>query len=76
MADVQTPEVDANLYQSPWDHEILYTDRSSRDEQLFMRPFLSKTKNSNMAAVLMIKFIVCFVETTHEPLHLDKLTLV
>jgi hypothetical protein len=26
-----------------------------------------------MAAVGMLKFIVCFVETTHEPLHLDKL---
>jgi hypothetical protein len=26
-----------------------------------------------MAAVLMLKFIVCFAETTHEPLHLDEL---
>jgi hypothetical protein len=25
-----------------------------------------------MAAVWMLKFIVCFVETTHEPLNLDK----
>jgi hypothetical protein len=24
----------------------------------------------------MLKFIVCFVETTHEPFHLDKWTLV
>jgi hypothetical protein len=29
-----------------------------------------------MAAVWMLKFIVCSVETTHEPLHLDKWTLV
>jgi hypothetical protein len=29
-----------------------------------------------MAAVWMLKFIVCFVETTHEPLYLDKWTLV
>jgi hypothetical protein len=29
-----------------------------------------------MAAVWMLKFIVCFVETTHEPLHSDKWTLV
>jgi hypothetical protein len=29
-----------------------------------------------MAAVWMLKFIVRFVETTHEPLHLDKWTLV
>jgi hypothetical protein len=51
MAEVQTSEVDAKLHQSTWDHEILYNDRSSNDEQLLMRPFLSKTKNTNMAAV-------------------------
>jgi hypothetical protein len=33
-----------NLHQSTWEHEILYTDRSSKDEQLLMRPFLSKNK--------------------------------
>jgi hypothetical protein len=65
-----------NLHQSTWDHKILYTDRSSKDEQLLMTPFLSKTKNTNMAAVWMLKFIVCFVETTNEPLHLGKWTLV
>jgi hypothetical protein len=58
-----------------WEHEIVYTDRSSKDEQLLMRPFLSETKNTNMTASWMLKFIVCFVETTHEPLHLDKWTL-
>jgi hypothetical protein len=40
-----------NLNQSTWEHEILYTDRSSKDEKLLIRPFLSKTKNTNMAAV-------------------------
>jgi hypothetical protein len=40
-----------NLHQSTWDDEILHTDRSSKDEQLLIRPFLSKTKNTNMAAV-------------------------
>jgi hypothetical protein len=40
-----------NLHQSMWDHEILYIDRSSKDEQLLMGAFLSKTKNTNMAAV-------------------------
>jgi hypothetical protein len=40
-----------NLHQSMWDHEILYTDRFSKDEQLLIRPFLSKTKNVYMAAV-------------------------
>jgi hypothetical protein len=29
-----------NLHQSTWDHVILKTDRSSKDEQLLMRPFL------------------------------------
>jgi hypothetical protein len=61
-----------NLHQSTSDHEILYTDRSSKDEQLLERPFFQKQKNTNMAAVWMLKFIVCFVETTHEPLYLDK----
>jgi hypothetical protein len=40
-----------NLHKSTWDHEILYTDISSKDEQLLMRQFLSKTENTNMAAV-------------------------
>jgi hypothetical protein len=53
----------------------LCTDRSSKDEQLLVRPFLSKIKNTNMAAGWMLKFIVCFVETTHELLHLNKWTL-
>jgi hypothetical protein len=66
-----------NLHQSTWDHEILYTDRFLKDEQLLMRPFLSETKkNTNMAAIWMLKFIVCSAETTHEPLHSDKWTLV
>jgi hypothetical protein len=51
MADVQISEVDAKLAPVNMDHEILYTDRSSKDEQLLMRPFLSETKNTNMAAV-------------------------
>jgi hypothetical protein len=50
MADVQTSEVDAKLAPVKWDHEILYTDRSTMDEQLEI-PFVSKTKNTNMAAV-------------------------
>jgi hypothetical protein len=51
MVDVKTSEVDENLHQSTWDHEILHADRSSKDEQLLIRPFLLKTKNTNMAAV-------------------------
>jgi hypothetical protein len=38
------------LHQSPWDHEILYADRSLGDEQLLMRRLLRKIKkNMNMA---------------------------
>jgi hypothetical protein len=40
-----------NLHQSMWDHEIFYTDRSSKDEQLLKDHFCQKQKNTNMAAV-------------------------
>jgi hypothetical protein len=33
-----------NFHQSTWEHEILCTDRSSKDEQLLMRPFLEEKK--------------------------------
>jgi hypothetical protein len=37
------------LHQTMWDYEILYADRSSKDEQLLIRPLLRKTKkNTNM----------------------------
>jgi hypothetical protein len=51
MADVKTSEMDEKIAPVNVGHEILYTDRSSKDEQLLIRPFLSKTKNTNMAAV-------------------------
>jgi hypothetical protein len=44
MADVQTSEVMQNLHHSTQNHEILYSDRPSEDEQI-----LRKTKNTNMA---------------------------
>jgi hypothetical protein len=44
-----------NLQQSTWDHEILYTDRSSKDEQLSKRPFLSKTKKYEHGGRLTVK---------------------
>jgi hypothetical protein len=37
-----------NLHQSTWGHKILYTDRSSKDEQLLIKPFLLKIKNTNI----------------------------
>jgi hypothetical protein len=38
------------LHQTTLEHEILCTDRPSKDEQLSKRPFLSKAKNTNMVA--------------------------
>jgi hypothetical protein len=55
MADVQTSEVDANLHQSMWDHEILNTGRSSKAEQLLIIQFLSKTKKYEHGGRLNVK---------------------
>jgi hypothetical protein len=38
-----------------WDHEILHTDRSSNDEQLLIRPFLSKTEKYEHDGRLNVK---------------------
>jgi hypothetical protein len=40
MVDIQTSEVNTELTQSTWDHEIVYVDRSSKDEQLLLKLFL------------------------------------
>jgi hypothetical protein len=40
-----------NFHQSAWDHEILYADRASENEQLPIRPLLRETKDMNMAGV-------------------------
>jgi hypothetical protein len=47
MVDDQTSKVDAKLSSVNRDHEILYADRSSKDEQLLIRP-LQNTKMRNM----------------------------
>jgi hypothetical protein len=47
-----------------------------RDEQILMRLFLQKTKDRNMAGDWCLKSSFCFMETTHEPLHLVKLNFV
>jgi hypothetical protein len=59
-----------NLYQSMWDHETLYADRSSKDKQLLIIPFFRNTKNMNMAGSWIFKYIFYFMEKPHEPLHL------
>jgi hypothetical protein len=50
----------------------LNTDRSSKNEQLLAKPFLWETKNTNLTGGGKLKFPFCFMETTHEALHLDK----
>jgi hypothetical protein len=51
-----------NLRQSMQNHGILYTDRSSEDLQLSVRPFLWKTKNTNVVGGWKLKS--SFMETT------------
>jgi hypothetical protein len=55
MADVQTSEVDSKLAPVNVGHEILYTDRSSKDEQLLIRPFLPKNKKYEHGGRLNVK---------------------
>jgi hypothetical protein len=63
-------------YQSTRDREILYAHISLKDEQLLIRPLLGKTKNTNMAGNWNVKLTFYFIEVAHEPLYLDKLSLV
>jgi hypothetical protein len=65
-----------NLHQSKYEHDILYYERSSDDGQLLIRPFLRKTKNTNMAGGWNLKLTFRCMETTDELLHLDKRSLV
>jgi hypothetical protein len=44
-----------NLNPSAWDHEILYTDRSSKYEQLLIRPFFAKNKKYEHGGRLNVK---------------------
>jgi hypothetical protein len=44
------------------------------DEQLLIRPLLRECGNMNMAGGRKLKFTFYFMESTHEPLHLDKLS--
>jgi hypothetical protein len=50
-----------------WNNEILYADGSSKDKQLLIKSLLQKNKNTNMAGGCRLKFMFCFMETTHEP---------
>jgi hypothetical protein len=61
-----------NFYRSRWGHEILYAGRSSEDKQLFNQITFVKNKNTNMDGGWYLKFTFCYMETTHEPMDLDK----
>jgi hypothetical protein len=66
-----------NMHQSTWDHEMLSADGPSKDKRLLVRSFLlKKTGNTNAESGLKLKLIFYFVSTIHEPLHVDKLSLV
>jgi hypothetical protein len=51
---------------------FLNAKRSSKYEQLLIRPLLRKIKNTNMAGGWKLKRTFYFMETTQEPLQLDK----
>jgi hypothetical protein len=44
-----------NLHQSTWDHEILYTDRSSEDEKRLIGQFFVKNKKYEHGGRLNVK---------------------
>jgi hypothetical protein len=70
MAGVLISEADSKLAPVNGDHEILYADRPTTDEQLLIKQPLWETKYANMASGLKLKFTFRFMETTHKPLHL------
>jgi hypothetical protein len=77
MADVQTSEVDAKLETvnvEPWNfvNWKIFKGWTTFNKTIFVK----KKKKTNMTAVWMLKFIVCFVEKTHKSLHEDNRTLV
>jgi hypothetical protein len=54
----------------------LCADSSLKDEQLLIRAYLRKPKNTNMAGCWNFKFTFCFTETTLESLHLHRWSFV
>jgi hypothetical protein len=64
-----------NLCQSTWDHEILYDDRPSKDEQLLMRLLLWRTKKYN-GGWLKVKIYILFYGDNSWTIALQKWSLV
>jgi hypothetical protein len=65
-----------NFYQSMWYNDTLYADKSLENRQLLIKPLLWETKDTNIAGGWSLKFTFRFMETTHEPLHLNKQNLI
>jgi hypothetical protein len=49
-----------NLYQTMWDHEMLCASVSSKDEKLFNKTILRKTKECERGGRLKAKFHILF----------------
>jgi hypothetical protein len=49
-----------NLHQSTQNHEILYAEKFSKDEQVVIRPVLRKTKKFEDGGLMKIKKISTF----------------
>jgi hypothetical protein len=59
-----------NLHQSTWDHEILYADRSSKEERLFIKTIHVINQKYERGGLLKVKIQILFSEETLEPLRL------
>jgi hypothetical protein len=53
-----------NLCHSTWDHEILYADSSSKDEQL--ETIFVENQKYKHGGRSIVKIRIFFMETTHE----------
>jgi hypothetical protein len=64
-----------NLHQPTRDHEILYDDTSSKNEQLFfIRQIFVKNKRQEREGKIKVKIRILFyfMQTTHKPLYVKQ----
>jgi hypothetical protein len=75
MVDIQTSEADAKLapVNMGWNFVCWY---NFEGWTTFSKAILVKTKNTNLEGGWMLKFTLCFMETIHKPLVLEKWSLV
>jgi hypothetical protein len=58
-----------NLHQSTRDDEILHARRFSKDEHLLIKKFFVRNQKHEHRGELKVKIHVCFMLTTHKPIH-------